>query len=365
VRYLFVELEKTANKTRTTMGTTAVDVPCSSTMTSRTTINRKTLSIWTVLLPALVLAPTTTFAFVPSTSTPTSRFSPNQRQQQHYPTTTIEAARYVQFQWPSFALSASLSSIPDSLDLDTLLTPLLQESSKLVPPILQDFLAQYLDDTTVSAVPLLVLATVLLILLKPPKEQLVNALQLESILAGTFLQSSLQQDNLVCVYRASRDGWSAIDFHEAVDNQGSGLVVAQLAGSGKIMGGFNPAGWRSTDDYYSSSAAFLWTITNNKVLKIPSYPGGNAAIFDYATAGPCFGAADLMIGPPEAAIMGGFAGPDLEDMAVNAGNLRKGKSSTGYAYDSDPRWPARGSFRMSQVEVYCNDFSKSGGKPRR
>jgi hypothetical protein len=132
-----------------------------------------------------------------------------------------------------------------------------------------------------------------------------------------------------------------------------------------LFGGFNPAGWRSTDDYYSSSAAFLWTRISGQTVKFPVLPGGSAAIFDYATAGPCFGAADLQIGPPEAPIMGGFAGPDMEDMEVNAGNLKRGKSTVGLAYDADPRWPARGNFRLSQVEVYCNDYSSTGSSSAR
>ena len=88
---------------------------------------------------------------------------------------------------------------------------------------------------------------------------------------------------------------------------------------------------------------------------------GNAAVFDYATGGPCFGAADLIIGEPKGAIMGGFAGPDMMDMSANAGSLRAGKSSIGSSYDYVKGWPAAGKFQLVQMEVYCNaaisDFS--------
>ena len=67
-------------------------------------------------------------------------------------------------------------------------------------------------------------------------------------------------------------------------------------------------GWRSTDDYSSSSNAWLWFQQNNKNVRVPILQGGNAAIFDYATGGPWFGSADLLIGSPQAAVMGGFAG---------------------------------------------------------
>jgi len=173
-------------------------------------------------------------------------------------------------------------------------------------------------------------------------------------------QTSLEGVDLECAYKASRDGWSAIDFHEAVDERGSGLVIA-LSRTGATFGGFNPVGWRSTDDYCSSNAAFLWFVKGQQVVKCPILQGGNAAIFDYATGGPCFGAADMKIGSPQAAVMGGFAGPDMLDSTVNAGNLREGESSIGGAYDSVAGWPARGNFQLAEVEVYCNADIKPGG----
>jgi TLD len=89
----------------------------------------------------------------------------------------------------------------------------------------------------------------------------------------TVQTTSLADVDLECAYKASRDGWSAIDFHQAVDERGSGLVVA-LSRSGSIFGGFNPLGWRSTDDYSSSNAAFLWFLQGNKVIKCPILQGG-------------------------------------------------------------------------------------------
>jgi hypothetical protein len=184
-----------------------------------------------------------------------------------------------------------------------------------------------------------------------PPSRLISTTDLYTITADTYLERKKNQ--LQCVYKASKDGWSAIAFHNAVDNMGSGIVVARTV-TGTTFGGYNPNGWRSTDDYYSSSSAFLWCYNNSrKIIKLPILPGGNCAIFDYATSGPCFGAADLLIGPPQAAIMGGFAGPDAEDISKSAGSLRQCKSAIGSTYDSDKGWPIRGSARLSEVEVYC------------
>ena len=191
-----------------------------------------------------------------------------------------------------------------------------------------------------------------------PPAKLVDSKTTNALLSGT----SLENKELICAYKASRDGWSAIDFHKAVDGRGSGLVAA-LSRSGAVFGGFNPLGWMSTDDYGSSNSAFLWFIKGNQPVKCPVLAGGNAAMFDYATGGPNFGAADLQLGAPQAAVMGGFAGPDMEDTRVNAGNLKQGSSSVGGAYNFMSGWPARGAFQLAEVEVYVNaDIApRSGG----
>ena len=153
--------------------------------------------------------------------------------------------------------------------------------------------------------------------------------------------------------KASKDGWSAIDFHKCVDGKGSAIVVA-LSKSGKRFGGFNPLGWQSTDDYGNSNSAFLWFDKNGKSVKCPILVGGNTAIYDYSTGGPNFGSADLALGSPRAAVMGGFTGPDLENTATTAGNLRQGKASVGGCYEYKRGWPVAGAFSLTEVEIYCN-----------
>eukprot|EP00563_Minutocellus_polymorphus_P000265 CAMPEP_0181026074 /NCGR_PEP_ID=MMETSP1070-20121207/3442_1 /TAXON_ID=265543 /ORGANISM="Minutocellus polymorphus, Strain NH13" /LENGTH=273 /DNA_ID=CAMNT_0023103235 /DNA_START=22 /DNA_END=843 /DNA_ORIENTATION=+ len=180
------------------------------------------------------------------------------------------------------------------------------------------------------------------------------------VLEGTNIDPSRSSIDLQCVYKASRDGWSAINFHESVDGRGSALVVV-LSKSGKKFGGYNPLGWQSTDDYGASNAAFLWYDKGGSAVACPVLSGGNAAIFDYATGGPNFGAADLVIGRPQAAVLGGFAGPDAEDISVAAGNLREGSSSAGGAYDVPNGWPVRGKFGVVEIEVYCNANVKPTG----
>ena len=63
--------------------------------------------------------------------------------------------------------------------------------------------------------------------------------------------------DLALAYRGSRDGWSALAFHRAVDKKGPCVVAARTRG-GARFGGFNPEGFQSSDDYRSSHKAFLY-----------------------------------------------------------------------------------------------------------
>lgn len=63
--------------------------------------------------------------------------------------------------------------------------------------------------------------------------------------------------------------------------------------------------------------------------------GGQAAVYDYARAGPQFGSEALTIGPSDAAVMGYFTGPDVMGMSA-AGDLRRASSILGYTYERGP-----------------------------
>lgn len=244
------------------------------------------------------------------------------------------------------------------VSLSSFLDPqILGEINLLQQPSIE--MMQQQPQLLIGLAPFLLLVAWTLAIQSRPPARLASPTLLQAIVASTFLESVAlnDDDGLECVYKASRDGWSAIDFHTAVDNRGSAVVVAQSKGWGALLfGGYNPVGWRSTDDYFPSTSAFLWTVKKggrkSNVQKLPILSSG-AAIYDYAAGGPCFGAADLVIGVPQAAVLGGFAGPDMEDTAKNAGTLRMGRSSVGSTYDWNPAWPVRGTFALAEVEVYC------------
>ena len=243
---------------------------------------------------------------------------------------------------------------PSACFLSSIDTP---EISQALSNILDSLPAPLAENPTLTITgAAITLVAGLFSIILPPSRVLSNA-AIQSILEETYIGEQLKRRPSValqCVYKASRDGWSATDFHEKVDTLGSGIVAAKTAFGGTVLGGFNPNGWRSTDDYTTSTTAFLfYKARNGQIVKYPVV-AGSPAIFDYATSGPCFGATDLIIGPPQAAILGGFTGPDLEDDSLAAGSLKRARILPGQAYDTNKQWPLRGfNVPLQEVEVYC------------
>lgn len=184
-----------------------------------------------------------------------------------------------------------------------------------------------------------------------PPERLIDDNTLQAILENTYMAKQQQKGTLQCVYKGTRDGWKANVFHDKVDFKGSGVVV--LRTQGKVFGGYNPNGWRSTDDYTTSTTAFLFRVVAPGRVEKYKVQANGPALFDYASAGPCFGTTDLLIGPPQAAVLGGFAGPNMENEPP--GSLQVATIMPGQTYDTDERWSVLGyKIRLQEVEVYCS-----------
>ncbi|KAL0303474.1 UNVERIFIED_CONTAM: hypothetical protein Sradi_6215500 [Sesamum radiatum] len=176
-----------------------------------------------------------------------------------------------------------------------------------------------------------------------------------SLVAKTFLKGR----ELKCCYKASRDGFSATDFHNKCDFKGPCVIVGYTNKSLKF-GAFNPEGYRSTDDYYDTFDAFLFywpdDANENGPIVLPKVGGSGAALFDYARGGPQFGADGLLIGPPLAPVMGGFAGPDTNS---GVGDLRQAKSRLGLSYAKRPDgkesvFGDESKASLDEVMVFCS-----------
>ncbi|XP_068650752.1 uncharacterized protein [Aristolochia californica] len=176
-----------------------------------------------------------------------------------------------------------------------------------------------------------------------------------SLVAGTFLKGK----ELKCCYRASVDGFSASSFHHHCDFKGPCVIVGYSTKLFKF-GGFNPEGYRSTDDYYDTFDAFLFYWKENdettQPIILPKVGGSGAALFDYARGGPQFGADGLLIGAPLAPVMGGFAGPDTNS---GIGELRQAKSRLGLSYakredGKESLFGDESRATLEEVQVFCS-----------
>ncbi|CAK9173378.1 unnamed protein product [Ilex paraguariensis] len=178
-----------------------------------------------------------------------------------------------------------------------------------------------------------------------------------SLVGKTFLKGK----ELKCCYRATIDGFSATSFHNFCDFKGPCVIIGYTNKSFKF-GAFNPEGYRSTDDYYDTFDAFLfyWTdhekIDDEQPIVLPKVGGSGAALFDYARGGPQFGPDGLLIGPPLAPVMGGFAGPDTNS---GVGDLRQARSRLGLSYakrrdGKESLFGDENRVSIEEVLVFCN-----------
>ncbi|XP_078354270.1 uncharacterized protein LOC144638853 [Oculina patagonica] len=100
------------------------------------------------------------------------------------------------------------------------------------------------------------------------------------------------------LYRASRDGWAAANFHSCCDNKGPTVTVVKSGNY--IFGGYTDQNWDSSAGYKKAPDSFLFSLVNPSGLpptKMPLVAGkeGNA-IWCHSGFGPVFGnGCDLVI----------------------------------------------------------------------
>ena len=63
------------------------------------------------------------------------------------------------------------------------------------------------------------------------------------------------------MYRATRDGFSADEFHSRCDNMGKTLTIIKTE-NGNVFGGYAETKWRSTSGYMTDSNSFLFSLIN-------------------------------------------------------------------------------------------------------
>ncbi|POG80919.1 hypothetical protein GLOIN_2v1797735 [Rhizophagus irregularis DAOM 181602=DAOM 197198] len=108
---------------------------------------------------------------------------------------------------------------------------------------------------------------------------------------------SLYKFNLL--YRASRDGNTAKEFHKKCDNRGATIIVLKIKNSEGIIGGYNPLEWDSTNGSFKRTKdSFLFSFTNKKNVQTEKvgYSNGNKYyIVCYPYFGQIFGYNNLYL----------------------------------------------------------------------
>lgn len=88
-----------------------------------------------------------------------------------------------------------------------------------------------------------------------------------------------QDDTFELIYRATRDGFSARDFHSKCDGSPNTLTIVRSS-SGSVFGGFAQEAWSSSDEWVDDPASFVFKVTGSE--------GGSSEIGCSATSGPRF-----------------------------------------------------------------------------
>ena len=96
---------------------------------------------------------------------------------------------------------------------------------------------------------------------------------------------------LELLYRASRDGFQAQDFHSRCDGKGATITVIKCSG-GFVFGGYADVPWHSHGEYTHSSQAFLFSLHSPSgvgPVKLQLVQDHECAMYCDASYGPTFG----------------------------------------------------------------------------
>ena len=94
------------------------------------------------------------------------------------------------------------------------------------------------------------------------------------------------------LYKATRDGFRARDFHRLCDSKGPTLTIIKST-NGYLFGGYTRQSWISRYSYVRDTHAFLFTLTNPYSIRPTKYSiingRQNTAFYGGSNYGPTFG----------------------------------------------------------------------------
>jgi hypothetical protein len=153
-------------------------------------------------------------------------------------------------------------------------------------------------------------------------------------------------DKWSLLYRATRNGFGAKDFHSRCDGHANTLTILKANGSSYIFGGFTTVKWDSSSGSKSDPNAFIFCLTkkDKKPLKmnIDPYRHPNA-IFCDSRYGPIFGGYDLCIA--------NNANTKMDSYSHLGGCYKHPQYARG-TYEADTFLAGAGWFQLDEIEVY-------------
>jgi hypothetical protein len=156
------------------------------------------------------------------------------------------------------------------------------------------------------------------------------------------------------LYRGSRDGFAASDFHNRCDNQGATITVVKSA-SGFVFGGVTGVAWTSKGGNVNTTDVFLYGIRTHRSLSAPVIflPTQNTenAMYDDEVSGPHFGTGLDLNFSPNGRAENTFGTANLGHVYTGNGIFNVSRS-TGATYEASTFMTKLLQFQVADVEVF-------------
>jgi hypothetical protein len=110
-----------------------------------------------------------------------------------------------------------------------------------------------------------------------------------------MIQSTNRNGNLL--YRGSRDGFTALAFHEKCDGKSNTVTIIKTD-EDYVFGGYTSAAWHSKGNFIKDANAFIFSLRKNGISddkKKFKVKNENKAIYGNLKYGPAFGDSDIVI----------------------------------------------------------------------
>ena len=149
------------------------------------------------------------------------------------------------------------------------------------------------------------------------------------------------------IYQASKDGFSASNFHSKCDNAPNTLVIIKTVNN-NIFGAYVEVSWSGSGSYKSDSNAFLFSLVNpsNNPIKMPVHQYPQYAIYATPSYGPTFGGGHDLHTPDS---------PNSNQGYLNLGHSYKVPNYITYGSSAQSYLDGAYNFKVSEIEVFVRN----------